>query len=261
MKYELEVVIINYNTKDKCLVCVDSILKHGIAKSENIFVVDNHSPDGSGQELKEQLKGVNVVLSDINGGYSAGINLAMRECDHEYVLVLNPDTVFIENKIDDVLQKMSDDKRIGVVGLNLVSPDGTLQYSARRNYTLLDILIRRSFLKNTKYGKRRSDRHLMKSLMDNPYLEPDWVMGTGMVIRKEAYLDVGGFDERYFLYFEDVDFCRSLWLHNWKVGCLTSAKLIHEHNRESAKGIASSAGKHHLRSMIKYWRKFGIPLI
>lgn len=254
------VVIVNYNTQALTLQCVASLLTHAIARPCDIVVVDNASPDGSGARLVETLPSqVKVVLSDRNGGFGAGVNLGIAALSTELVLVLNPDTYFRSNQVDQITALFAQRPRLGVAGLKLINPDGSLQYSARRFYSLPDILVRRTLLGQLGPLRARVDSHLLKRKWGHEPFEADWVMGTGFVVRRSAFLQVGRMDERYFLYFEEVDLCARMWVHGWQVLAVPSVELVHEHQRHSAQGIWSKSGKIHFLSMARFFAKFGVP--
>ncbi|HEX5372953.1 MAG TPA: glycosyltransferase family 2 protein [Aquabacterium sp.] len=254
------VVIVNYNTQALTLQCVASLLAHDIARACDIVVVDNASPDGSGARLAATLPAqVRVVQSDRNGGFGAGVNLGIAVLTTELVLVLNPDTYFQSNQVDQITALFEQRPRLGVAGLKLINPDGSLQYSARRFYSLPDILVRRTLLSQLPALQARVDSHLLKRKWDGEPFEADWVMGTGFVVRRSAFMQVGRMDERYFLYFEEVDLCARMWVHGWQVLAVPSVELVHEHQRHSAHGIWSKSGKIHLLSMTRFFAKFGVP--
>lgn len=256
----LGVVIVNYQTFDLTMQCVASLLEHGIARAEHIVVVDNHSPDQSGIRLDQSLpQGVVRVLSKVNGGFGAGVNLGVQALKTDLVLVLNPDTVFLRNKIDVVRRLFDQRPRLGVVGLKLINPDGSLQYSARRFYSLPDILARRTALGRLGPLRKLERSHLLiRKWRDEPF-EADWVMGTGFIVRRQAFEQVGRMDEGYFLYFEEVDLCARMWAHGWRVLAVPEVELVHDHQRASGAGILSASGKTHLRSMVRFFAKFGVP--
>lgn len=256
----LGVVIVNYKTFDLTMQCVGSLLERRITQPGHIVVVDNDSPDGSGQRLKAELgHGVRVILSGRNGGFGAGVNIGVGALQTDLVLVLNPDTYFRRNDVDVILRQFQDDTRLGIVGLKLVNPDGSLQYSARRFYSLPDILARRTLLGRVPPMHRLGPTHLlMRNWNEGPF-ETDWVMGTGFVVRRSAFDEVGAMDEGYFLYFEEVDLCARMWVHGWRVVAVPQVELVHEHQRHSAAGIWSSSGQTHLRSMLRFFGKFGVP--
>lgn len=256
----LGVVIVNYRTYDLTMQCVASLLAHRIAAAGDIVVVDNDSPDGSGERLQRDLPvGVVTVLSRCNGGFGAGVNLGVAALRTELVLVLNPDTYFRRNQVAAVQGLFARHERLGVAGLKLINPDGSLQYSARRFYSLPDILARRTALGRVAPLRRLVNSHLLKRNWREGPFEADWVMGTGFVVRRAAFEDVGRMDEGYFLYFEEVDLCARMWVKGWRVMALPEVELVHEHQRHSAAGIWSSSGQTHLRSMVRFFHKFGVP--
>src|SRR3989344_4141446 len=214
----LGVVIVNYNTEDLTLQCVRSLLTHGIAAPEQICVVDNLSPDGSGQRLKSSLPaGVGLILSPRNGGFGAGVNIGVAALSTDLVLVLNPDTYFLVNQVPVIQRLFAQTPNLGVAGLKLINPDGPFQ--------------------------------------------ADWVMGTGFVVRRTAFDEVGRMDEGYFLYFEEVDLCARMWVKGWQVMAVPEVELVHEHQRHSQAGIWSTSGQTHLRSMVRFFTKFGVPWV
>ncbi|MGC4059763.1 MAG: glycosyltransferase family 2 protein [Aquabacterium sp.] len=255
-------MIVNYRTLDLTLQCVASLLEHGITQAHHIVVVDNASPDGSGLRLQEALpNGVQVILSNVNGGFGAGVNIGVAALSTELVLVLNPDTYFLRNDIHLVRQVFEAQPRVGVAGLKLVNTDGSLQYSARRFYSLSDIVARRTVLGRLRPMRRLVRSHLLKQQWLEGAFEADWVMGTGFVVRRSAFEQVGRMDEGYFLYFEEVDLCARMWVNGWRVVAVPAVELVHEHQRHSQAGIWSSSGQTHLRSMVRFFSKFGVPWI
>jgi N-acetylglucosaminyl-diphospho-decaprenol L-rhamnosyltransferase len=257
----LAVVVLNYNSYQDSRECVEGLLELGIASREQVVLVDNCSPDGSGERLRRDLPGVNVVLSPRNGGFGSGLNIGFgHAADCDCYLVLNPDTRFAENRLAAALEEFKRDPRLGVLGLNLVNPDGSPQLSARRFYSLLTIALRRTPLGRWTLFQRLHREHLMAGAWAGGVFEADWVMGAGFIVRRSALRDVGGMDEGYFLYLEDTDLCRRMWGAGWKVKAIPQVKLVHHHARAS-KGALSPAGKHHLRSLWRYSGKFGLPLL
>jgi GT2 family glycosyltransferase len=259
----LGVVIVNYRTFDLTVQCVRSLLQHQITQPADIVVVDNFSPEGSGERLKAALseQGVRVVLSGRNGGFGAGVNIGVAASNTDLVLVLNPDTYFLSNTVDVIRRLFDQQPKLGVAGLKLINPDGSLQYSARRFYSLPDILARRTSLGKLAPMRRLVRTHLLKRNWREGPFEADWVMGTGFVVRRAAFEQVGCMDEGYFLYFEEVDLCARMWVGGWKVMAVPQVELVHEHQRHSQAGIWSTSGKTHLRSMLRFFVKFGVPWV
>jgi len=255
-------IIVNYCTPGMTCNCVASILANHIAIPEDIIVVDNASPDGSYAKLMENLPlGVRLIGSLVNGGFGSGVNLGVASANREFVLVLNPDTYFEDCSIDKIYGVFDEYPEVAIVGLNLVYPGGERQYSARRFYSLLDVVGRRLPIGRFWPIKGRIERHLMvKAWVSGLPFEAEWVMGTGFVASRELYLRIGGMDETYFLYMEDVDLCARVWQAGRKVMCVPEARLVHDHQRSSAAGPFSWAGKLHLKSLLRFRSKFRVPL-
>lgn len=258
----LSAVIVNYRTPDLTLKCVASILAHGVAAPEDVVVVENASPDDSHARLAAELPGVRLIRAASNGGFGAGVNLGAAACEREFLLVLNPDTYFEDDSLGTALALLDRRPEVGLAGLDLVYPGGERQYSARRFYSLLDVLGRRLPLGRYWPVKGRIDRHMMRSAWDDgtPF-DAEWVMGTGFVVRRDLFAALGGMDEAYFLYMEDVDLCARVWQTGARVVCVPGARLVHDHQRSSAAGPLSRAGRMHLKSLRRFMGKFRVPLV
>lgn len=259
---KFSVVIVNYNTPKLVRNCVQSVLEKQIADREDIVVVDNASTDNSFAVLKETLPaGVRLVRTSINRGFAAGVNFGAVGCTRDLILVLNPDTYFVDASLEHVVTLMKNEPDVGLVGLDLTYPDGERQFSARRFYSLLDILGRRSPLGRLAAFKQRIDEHLMREAWHagKPF-EAEWVLGTGFIVRGSLFRDLGGMDEHFFLYMEDVDFCARIWQAGYRVLCVPGARLTHEHQRASASGFLSKAGRRHMNSLWRFSRKYRLPL-
>ncbi len=256
----LGVVLVNFRTADMTIRSISSILMHEIANIENIIVVDNNSADGSIDRISAAYPRLRVVASSINGGFGAGVNLGLRRLRQRYVLVLNPDTYFERNYVFWVIGLMMANPDIGIAGLDLVNKDGSRQYSARRFYSLLDVAARRvPKIGNALQG--RMAKHLMEDAWRSgrPF-DAEWVMGTGFVANRQVIATLGGFDERYFLYMEDVDLCARVWKAGFRVVGIPGARLVHDHRRSSAASPLSRAGLRHLTSLVKFASRFPVPV-
>jgi N-acetylglucosaminyl-diphospho-decaprenol L-rhamnosyltransferase len=260
MRKRLGIVIVNYNSYVDCCECVESILQFDVVEAGAIVIVDNCSPDGSGRKLAAKLGNVKVVMSDRNGGFGAGINLGTANLDAEYYLILNPDTRFQENRLEVALELFAKEPKLGVLGLHLQYADGSHQDSARRFFSLLTILLRRSPLGRLKSMQGVLDEHLMKHYWVNEIFEADWVTGAAFIVRRAAFEAVGGMDEGFFLYMEDTDLCKRMWRSGWTVKAIASVSVTHFLQRESAKSVLGKANRSFLRSLVRYMFKFGVPL-
>lgn len=259
---DLRIVIVNYRTPDLTIRCVGSIIEQGIAEASQITVVDNLSPDDSVAQISQALPAIHFIKSPTNDGFGSGVNIGVAGSEGEMLLVLNPDTYFEWDSISKVLALMKADPSIGIAGLDLVYPDRSRQYSSRRFYSMLDIAARRTKIGGLWPFTKMVDRHLMRSAWTTgaPF-EAEWVMGTGFLMSRKIYEEIQGMDEAYFLYMEDVDLCARVWRAGYRVICVPGAELVHDHQRSSAASPLSPAGRAHLASLLRFRRKFTLPLL
>jgi GT2 family glycosyltransferase len=256
----LDIVIVNYRTADMTIRCIASILEHQITQIEHIVVVDNNSPDDSAKRIQTAFPRLRVIFSGRNDGFGAGVNIGISHCSADHILILNPDTYFLDNRLAPLIGFMQGNPKVGIAGLDLINPDGSRQHSARRFYTWLDIAARRVPALG-KLLRLRISRHLMiDEWNSNRPFEAEWVMGTGFVVSRSLLDRLGGMDEDYFLYMEDVDLCARTWESGFRVVCLPGVRLVHDHQRSSASKVYSFAGRTHLASLMKFAKKFRVPL-
>ncbi|MFH1353889.1 MAG: glycosyltransferase family 2 protein [bacterium] len=254
-------IIVNYNTGPVTKACVESLLKQKLPFPLEIIVVDNASSDESVSFLRSDFPEIAVIANRKNLGLAAGVNTAIAKATGDYYLVLNPDVVVLPGAITDMVEYMEKHKKAGMAGGKLLSPNGRLQYSCFRFYTPLTVLQRRTWLGKTKAGRVGVARFLMKDYDHKSPREVDWLMGSCLLLRAEAVQEVGGMDERFFLYFEDVDWCRRMWEAGWRVVYLPTANFSHYYQRSSQQGGAASlvtnrVVREHIKSAIKYFWKY-----
>jgi N-acetylglucosaminyl-diphospho-decaprenol L-rhamnosyltransferase len=206
-----------------------------------IIVVDNASSDASRDVALEA--GVELVARKTNDGLATAINAGIRKTTSEFFAVLNPDVLFNDRLIVTRLLTQFNEPDVGLVAPALMLPSGAYQDSAR-TVPSPSQLVRRKLTGKT-YGVVRPV---------DPANVP-WVVAAFIVVRRQAADAVGGFDEGYFLYFEDVDFCVRLWQHGWRVRLDTLSTAHHTFHAESRESLAGFASRHHLRSAIRFFRK------
>ncbi len=264
---DISIVILNYKSKGLTLNCVRSIRESdfGGLKYE-IIVVDNNSEDSIGEILNWQYPEIKFIQNKKNIGMGAGNNIGIKAASGKYIVIANPDILASKDVFRKMYDFMEENKDIGAAGPRQFNPDRTIQNSCYRWYGLLTPLYRRTPLGRFKFAKRDLDRFLMKDFDHKTTREVDWLLGSFLFCRAEALRQVGMFDERFFLYFEDTDLCRRFWEKNWKVVYFPEAEVIHNHARKSAqepwyKFLGSAATRSHIASWIKYLRKWGIHSI
>ena len=225
-KNHLSVIIVNYNTADELRSCIQSVKKftHGI--SYKIIVVDNNSQDNSRAMLKKEFADVECHSLQYNSGFSYANNYAMERSHSEYFLLLNPDTFLIENSLKVMIDFMVKNSFVGAISPVLEDPEGNFQLNMSKfpdlKQQLLDSLYFRSAKK--RYSLTDSQRESISS--ETPF-EVDWVSGGCMMVRKSIYKEIGGLDEQFHLFSEDVDWCLRIKKGGWDIFCLPNTKVIH----------------------------------
>jgi len=252
---ELSIVVVNYRSGEPLRRLFDSSRRHPVAAEHEFIVVDNSPGDGVAEWLAETAPDVRVLESPENVGYARAVNAGIQAAHGRHILVLNPDIVLSDGGIDAALDYLEAHPECGIVGAKLLEADGAVQRSARRFYTLTTIVLRRTPLGALMPRHSALRDHLM---LDDDLSEPrpvDWVMGAWMLVRREALNAVGGMDERFFLYFEDVDWCYRMWEAGYECHYFPGAEFHHEYQRSSSR--AGTTMLHHLRSFFGFYDKWG----
>ncbi len=254
---DLSIVIVGYNSRgdlDGCLRAIEACAD-GVA-CETI-VIDNASSDTTVDLVTQEFKWVRLFQNSSNVGLARAVNRGIREASGRYILVLNPDIQIRNGSLDALLAFMDSHNDVGMAGAKLLNTDGSLQHSCRRFYTFWTLVLRRTFLGTLFKRSRTIRRHLMLDYDHEAEREVDWILGACMMVRREALADVGPMDERFFLYFEDVDWCYRMWRGGWKVQYVPAAVMTHRHARESAKPGISRQLVAHLLSLAHFYEKWG----
>ncbi|MFA5023774.1 MAG: glycosyltransferase family 2 protein [Patescibacteria group bacterium] len=262
---DLSIIIVNYNNQEKLINCLNS-LQLIVSLNYEIIVVDNASHDDL-RSLVVKFPKIKLITSDRNLGMGGGNNLGIKNASGEYILILNPDTVVSAGAVETLFNYLKNNSGVGLVGPKLVYADGSLQYSCARFPSFFMPILRRTFLGD--YFRLRRDSFQMIDFDHQTIKEVDWLMGSALMFKKEIVLSRAKvfsphFDERYFMYFEDIDLCRQIWTKGLKVIYNPEAVVIHDHARESAKNpwyVALLKDKItwiHIGSWFKYFIKWGL---
>lgn len=263
---DLSIIIVNYKSKDKLRNCL-SFLKEANLSGINfeVILVENNS----GEDLTEFLsfgENVKLVISNENLGMGRGNNLGIENSSGEYILILNPDTVIKDKAILTLINYLRANSQVGLIGPKLLYPDKSLQLSCSRFPTFFIPVLRRTFLGD--YFKKIRDSFTMSDFDHNSVLPVDWLMGSCLMFKRCYTLENGKifcpkFDDRYFMYFEDIDLARSIKEEGLEVIYNPEAIVIHDHARQSAKHawyLAIFKDKLtwvHITSWLKYFIKWG----
>jgi len=255
---KLAIVIVHYNTCGDLERCLDSLTAYPPACDHGIIVVDNASSESGLAGLQDRFTAVQWIKSSENLGYAGGANRGVAAASAEYYLLLNPDIVAQPGAVDALLDFADARPKAGIVGPQLLNEDGTIQDSCRRFYTFRTLLLRRTFLGKIFRKSAIIDRHLMRDFDHRSERPVDWVLGGCLLVRRSAMERTGPMDERFFLYFEDVDWCYRMWQAGYDVVYTPSARFVHRHRRASAKGAFHRSFWLHLGSLISFYEKWGM---
>jgi O-antigen biosynthesis protein len=225
---QLSVIIVNYNVRHFLENALNSIIKALHKIESEIIVVDNASDDGSVEMLREKFPDVQLVINPVNLGFAAGNNIALRIAQGEYLTLLNPDTVVQEDTFTSLMAYLNNNKNVGVVGCKILNPDGTLQLACRRSFpTPWTAFTKVVGLASLFPDSKLFGQYNLTYLNPEKSYEVDAVSGSFMFMRKVVYEQVGGLDESYFMYGEDLDWCYRIQKAGWKIYYLPETQIIH----------------------------------
>lgn len=258
---ELSIIIVHYRTQELLRLCLDSIKKTVYGVDYELIVVDSAAVRETRDMIEEKYPEVIFLPFKENLGYSRGVNIGIKKSKSEYLLVLNPDIIATEGAILKMLGYIKRHCDIAVVGPKMMNFNGSSQRTFFSFYKPVTIIARRSFLGKIWPFKKILGEFLMADADENKIQTPDWVMGSAMMLSREAVNKVGGMDEKFFMYFEDVDWCRRFWHNGYKVIFYPDAVMYHYYQRESKSKLGifdalfNRKTRWHIKSAIRFFQK------
>jgi N-acetylglucosaminyl-diphospho-decaprenol L-rhamnosyltransferase len=247
----ISAVIVSYNSADYLPDCLRSLRSEGV---DEIVVVDNASSDGSVEVVRAADPAVSVVETGANLGFGSAANRGVAATAGEYVLILNPDTVVEPGTAKALSEALDRDPGLAVVGPRMENLDGTLYPSVRR-FPEMAVAFGHAFLGLVWPANPATRRYRMLDWdHERPAADVDWVGGACMLVRRSAFDLIGGFDEAYFMYVEDVDLCWRLGQAGWRIGYEPSARVVHALGGSSRRVPYRMIAEHH-RSLYRFVSK------
>ena len=256
----VSIVIVNYRSGHELASCLRSLAQNTGDLDYEICVINNDCPEDLAPISGPGLPRIEIIQNRSNRGFAAAVNQGYRQSRGPFLLLLNPDVRVGAGALEVLAATLEQHPDAGVALPRLNSPAGSLQYSCRRFYTLATLLLRRAPFQRLWSNHPKLQRHLMADWDHRRLSEVDWGLGAAMLIRRAAVNWSALLDERFFLYFEDVDLCKSMWDRGWKVLYNPAACLVHGHRRDSARGWRLGAKRHHLFSLLKFLWKHRLRL-
>jgi len=230
----LSVIIVSYNTRSLLADCLASVAAEPLPPDE-VIVVDNASADESAALVREQFPHVQVIANTENRGFAAACNQGLRLANGDFLCLLNPDTRLFPGALDALTNFLDAHPAVGVVGPTLLHADGTYQHAAFRFPTLPMALLDFFPLNHRLLNSRLNGRYSF-SLYEHPFAM-DHPLGACLLVRREACAAVGLLDERFFMYCEEIDWCRRIKQAGWEIMHVPGARVVH-HGGQSTQQAA-----------------------
>ena len=263
---DLSVVILSWNVRDLLRQCLESVLinqpsaagQTGLATrpdplTTEIIVVDNASTDGSVDMVRAEFPGVHVIVNAVNRGYAGGNNDGIAAAAGRYILILNPDTRVLGDALPAMVAYADARPGVGALGPQLLNPDGSVQSSRRRFPTLVTALFESTWLQSLAPRSVLNHYYLLDRA-DDAIQEVDWLTGACLLVRRQVIQQVGGLDEDFFMYSEELDWCRRIRQSGWQIVYLPSAQIVH-YVAKSSDQVVAQRHIYFQTSKVRYFRK------
>lgn len=249
---DISIVIVSWNVRERLRACLASL---PLADPRvEIILVDAASSDGTPDAVRSEFPEVSLLASAENLGYSRGNNLGLTQAQGRFALILNPDTEVVGDALPRMRAYLDANPRVGVLGPRLVLADGTAQ-SSRRRFPSLAVAFFESTWLAPLAPRSLLARYYAEDLPTDRPVEVDWLVGAALLVRREAWEQVGLLDEGFFMYSEELDWQRRIKAAGWRVVYFPEAQVRHFEAQSSAQVAAAT----HIRfntSKVRYFRKY-----
>lgn len=254
----LSICIVNWNTKSDLEQALSSVVQADSDLPVEVIVLDNASTDGSAEMVEARFPAARLIRSEENLGFARGYNRAAAAAGGRYLLLLNPDTVTRPAALRALVAFLRSHPDAGAAGPRLLNRDGSLQYSCRRFPRPLAALFRNTPLGRL-FPRNRYTREYLMTDWDHEVARPvDWISGAAMCLPREVWDQVGGFDEGFFMYAEDMDWCLRARRAGWGIFYVPQAIVMHCVGRSSDQVPVRMVIQFH-RSMVRFYLKHHAP--
>jgi N-acetylglucosaminyl-diphospho-decaprenol L-rhamnosyltransferase len=247
------IIIVNWNVCALLRRCIASLPDAaGPGLRYEVLVVDNASHDDSVAMVRAEFPGVRLLVNTVNRGFTGGNNQGIAASRGRTLLLLNPDTEMAPGALTTLLATLDATPDVGVVGPQLRNPDGSTQSSRRRFPTLATALIESTPLQPYLPRHPLLRRYYVADQPDDVRHDVDWITGACMLVRRAALQQVGGFDERYFMYSEELDLCRRIRAAGWRIVYEPAAVVVHHEGQSSGQDVPARHIRFN-RSKVRYF--------
>jgi GT2 family glycosyltransferase len=260
--FDCSIIIISYNVRDLLRDCLNSIVHspialntpHGNLPTIEILVIDSASQDDSVTMLKNEFPQVRLFAHSDNIGYTKGNNIGLAHAQGRNVFLLNPDTVLLGDALPQLIRYLDENPAIGIVGPYTLNSDGSTQSSRRRFPTRLTAFFESTWLQP--YAPPNMlKRFYVQDAPDTASMAVDWVQGSALMAKRAVYEQIGGLDEGYTMYSEELDWCKRAKNAGWGVYFLGTAQIIH-HGGKSSEQVGAMKHIYFQQSKLRYHRNY-----
>jgi len=259
-KLVLSIVIVSWNVREDLRECLQSLLREEGSRLESgeieIIIVDNASTDGTAEMVNLEFPQVKLLVNSQNLGYTKANNIGINHSRGKYILLLNPDTIVHQGALQALIDCAESHPEAGIIGAKLLNPDGSVQRSARSFPDIGAGLFRNTFLGRLFPNNPFVRRYLLTDFGYDEVREVDWVSGAAMLVRRDLIERIGGLDERFWAYCEDVDLCWRAWQAGYKVLFCPNAVITHKVGRSSDQRLVPSLIQHHKSMWLFYLKNY-----
>lgn len=252
---DLSIVILNWKVKDLLRECLASVYRHTKGVSFEVIVVDNDSRDGSAEMVATEFPAAMLIVNNRNVGFAAGNNPGIGAAQGEFIVLLNPDTVLEEDALSAMVADMRAHPKAGIEGPRLLGADGKLQPSVRGLPGLADQAMIMLKLHHALRGAGPLRRYFADDHDYGAAGAVEQVMGAAFMMRRAALEQVGILDERFFIWFEEVDLCARMRDAGWEVRYFPGATVIHRGGESFGKVFGPKKQRYFNASLRAYMRK------
>ncbi len=257
----LSIIILNYQQKGHTRQLLRSLHTIKLPYELDIIVVSNSHEAGLADMVAREAPTARFIQRPQNDGYSTGNNVGLRAARGEFILILNPDTAVFPGSLEQLVAYLERHPKVGLVGPRLLNPDGSAQLSGSLFPSFFVALWRRSSFGHWPGARAQIQKFFIPGWDRTSSRPVGWLIGAVFLMRREVFEKVGLFDERFFLYMEDVDYCRRVWQAGWEVHYVAESEIVHYHSRHSAvnpglSAALSYATRIHIHSWMTYFKKY-----
>jgi len=252
---DLSIIIVNYNVKEFLQNLLTSLFKAVANLTSEIIIVDNGSDDGSVEMLRDKFPQITLIANKENLGFSKANNLGLKIAKGKFLLLLNPDTIVQEDTFEKLIKFFNQQQDAGMTGCKILNPDGTLQLACRRSFPgPWTSFCKVSGLSALFPNSRLFARYNLTFMDENQSYEVDAISGSFMMVRREVFEKIGGLDEQFFMYGEDLDWCYRVQKSGWRVYYVHETTIIH-YKGESTKRSSLDETKFFYHAMHLFVKK------